>query len=170
MRLNLARSSARVDLQVLWEFADLRRTCRVTTEMNPASISNAIPAIVSSGPPHPIAGGLMPRRYTNPSKRRRPPTRSLTSPASSSLHSVSEALSRLIRDNAPLKSNSQLLLMYGNFQSEMPADGKTGITTWLKNHIGHYGVPSLIRFGPRSRPRVLRKDEFLHWLPMPASD
>lgn len=110
----------------------------------------------------------MPRRYTNSSRRRRTPNRTIDKPASSPVSSVGEALSRLIRDNAPLKSNNQLLLMYGSFQSEMPADGKTGITTWLKNHIGSYGIPSLIRFGPRSRPRVLRKDEFLRWLP--ASD
>lgn len=115
----------------------------------------------------------MPRRYSNQSSRRRRPTpntRSLKATSSSAANSVGQALVRLIRDNAPLKSSNQLLLMYGNFQSEMPADGRTGISTWLSRHIGSYGIPSLIRFGPRSRPRVLRKDEFISWLPVPAGE
>ena len=79
-------------------------------------------------------------------------------------------LPRLIEKNAPLQSSSQLLLMYTHFQSEMPADGKTRISTWLKASIGEYGIPSLIRFGPRSRPRVFRKDEFSAWMPSLATD
>ena len=79
-------------------------------------------------------------------------------------------LPQLIERNAPLQSSSQLLLMYTHFQSEMPADGKTRINTWLKSHIGEYGIPSLIRFGPRSRPRVFRRDEFYNWLPTLATD
>lgn len=79
-------------------------------------------------------------------------------------------LPQLIQANAPLQSSSQLLLMYSHFQSEMPADGKTPITTWLRSHIVSHGLPSLIRFGPRSRPRVFRKDEFVQWLPTPVAE
>ncbi|WP_227498576.1 hypothetical protein [Synechococcus sp. PCC 7336] len=77
---------------------------------------------------------------------------------------------KLIEANAPLQSSNQLLLMYSHFQSEMPTDGKTRITNWLQSHIGKYGLPSLIRFGPRSRPRVFRKDEFRNWLPSLATE
>ena len=74
-------------------------------------------------------------------------------------------LPKLIEDNVPLQSSNQLLLMYSHFQSEMPADGRTPIGTWIKRNMLEHGLPSLIRFGPRSRPRVFRKDEFLGWLP-----
>ncbi|MEM9535933.1 MAG: hypothetical protein AAF268_07870 [Cyanobacteria bacterium P01_A01_bin.3] len=77
----------------------------------------------------------------------------------------STPLPKLIQDNAPLQSSNQLLLMYSHFQSEMPADGRTPIGTWLKRNMLEHGLPSLIRFGPRSRPRVFRKDEFQGWLP-----
>jgi hypothetical protein len=72
-------------------------------------------------------------------------------------------LPKLIQENALLQSRTQLLLMYSSFQAEMPSDGKTGIGTWLQPLIKEYGMPSLVRFGPRSRPQVFRKDEFVDW-------
>lgn len=76
---------------------------------------------------------------------------------------IPNALPRLIQENATLQSRNQLLLMYSSFQTEMPSDGKTGISTWLETHLSQYGMPSLVRFGPRSRPQVLRKDQFADW-------
>ncbi len=77
--------------------------------------------------------------------------------------SVANPLPRLIQENATLQSRNQLLLMYSSFQTEMPTDGKTGVGTWLQIHLSEYGMPSLVRFGPRNRPQVLRKDEFADW-------
>ncbi len=77
--------------------------------------------------------------------------------------SMSSKLQRLIEDDAVLRSPNQLSLMYDSFQSEMPSDGRTGIGTWLRDHLTEYGMPSLVRFGPRSHPQVLRKDEFVEW-------
>lgn len=82
---------------------------------------------------------------------------------SSRSSSIPHSLPRLIQENATLQSRNQLLLMYSSFQTEMPTDGKTGIGTWLETHLSEYGMPSLIRFGPRSRPQVLRRDEFADW-------
>lgn len=75
----------------------------------------------------------------------------------------SQSLLHLIQDNALLQGRSQLQLMYSNFQTEMPCDGSTGIATWLESRLREHGMPSLIRFGPRSRPQVLRRDEFSRW-------
>ncbi|MDX2270518.1 MAG: hypothetical protein NW237_01020 [Cyanobacteriota bacterium] len=72
-------------------------------------------------------------------------------------------LPKLIQENALLQSRSQLLLMYSSFQTEMPSDGKTGIGTWIKSRLNEHGMPSLIRFGPRTRPQVFRRDEFVTW-------
>jgi hypothetical protein len=73
------------------------------------------------------------------------------------------SLPRLIQENALLQSRNQLLLMYSSFQTEMPSDGKTGVGTWLRSRLGEHGMPSLVRFGPRSRPQVYRRDEFAEW-------
>jgi len=72
-------------------------------------------------------------------------------------------LPRMIQENTTLQSRNQLLLMYSSFQTEMPSDGKTKVATWLQTYLSEYGMPSLVRFGPRSRPQVLRKDEFADW-------
>jgi hypothetical protein len=73
-------------------------------------------------------------------------------------------LPKLIQENAVLQSRSQLLLMYSDFQTEMPNDGKTGVGTWLQSRLKEHGMPSLLRFGPRSRPQVFRRDEFSEWI------
>ncbi|MEN9231558.1 MAG: hypothetical protein Q6L68_11670 [Thermostichus sp. DG02_5_bins_236] len=77
---------------------------------------------------------------------------------------TSLSLPKLIQENAVLQSRSQLLLMYSDFQTEMPNDGKTGIGTWLQSRLKEHGMPSLMRFGPRSRPQVFRRDEFSEWI------
>ncbi|MFQ3585909.1 MAG: hypothetical protein SNJ85_13495 [Cyanobacteriota bacterium] len=77
---------------------------------------------------------------------------------------TSLSLPQLIQENAVLQSRSQLLLMYSDFQTEMPNDGKTGIGTWLQSRLKEHGMPSLMRFGPRSRPQVFRRDEFSEWI------
>ncbi len=74
------------------------------------------------------------------------------------------SLPKLIQENAVLQSRSQLLLMYSDFQTEMPNDGKTGVGTWLQSRLKEHGMPSLMRFGPRSRPQVFRRDEFREWI------
>ncbi|MGQ9838689.1 MAG: hypothetical protein ACUVRV_12205 [Cyanobacteriota bacterium] len=74
------------------------------------------------------------------------------------------SLPKLIQENAVLQSCSQLLLMYSDFQTEMPNDGKTGVGTWLQSRLKEHGMPSLMRFGPRSRPQVFRRDEFSDWI------
>ncbi|MEN9201931.1 MAG: hypothetical protein Q6K80_02070 [Thermostichus sp. DG_1_6_bins_120] len=74
------------------------------------------------------------------------------------------SLVQLIQENAVLQSRNQLLLMYSDFQTEMPNDGKTGIGTWLQSRLKEHGMPSLMRFGPRSRPQVFRRDEFSEWI------
>jgi len=74
------------------------------------------------------------------------------------------SLSKLIQENAVLQSRSQLLLMYIDFQTEMPNDGKTGVGTWLRARLKEHGMPSLLRFGPRSCPQVFRRDEFSEWM------
>lgn len=72
-------------------------------------------------------------------------------------------LPQMIQDNATLQSRNQLLLMYSSFQAEMPSDGSTRIGNWIQAHLQQHGLPSLIRFGPRYRPQVLRRDEFIEW-------
>ncbi len=83
--------------------------------------------------------------------------------------STSSVLPRLIQEDATLEARSQLLLMYSSFQTEMPSDGKTGVGTWLRDRLKEYGMPSLVRFGPRSRPKVLRRDEFVDWFQVSLS-
>jgi hypothetical protein len=70
-------------------------------------------------------------------------------------------LPRLLSENAVLSSRQQLLLMYSNFQADMPSG--TPIGTWVQSQLKEHGMPSLLRFGPRHKPQVLRKDEFAPW-------
>ncbi|GAB4214540.1 MAG: hypothetical protein OHK0012_12800 [Synechococcales cyanobacterium] len=73
-------------------------------------------------------------------------------------------LPRLVAENAPLPARQQLLLMYSHFQADMPNDGQTPVATWLQGYVREHGLPSLLRFGPRHKPQVFRKDEFKAWL------
>jgi hypothetical protein len=72
-------------------------------------------------------------------------------------------LTRLIAEDAPLYSNSHLLLMYGPFQAEMPADSEQGVAAWLKECVQKHGIPSLVRFDQRQRAQVFRRDQFQPW-------
>ena len=72
-------------------------------------------------------------------------------------------LTRLIEEDAPLYSNSHLVLMYGPFQAEMPSDSGEGVATWLRKCIGLHGAPSLVRFDQRQRAQVFRRDQFKPW-------
>lgn len=69
-----------------------------------------------------------------------------------------------LRNGAHLSNQSQVLLMYGSFQMEMPSNSSASIAQWLHQVIATHGTPSLMRIGPRSRPRVFRKDEFMQVL------
>ncbi len=69
-----------------------------------------------------------------------------------------------LRNGTHLSNQSQVLLMYGSFQMEMPSNSSTSIAQWLRQVIADHGTPSLMRIGPRSRPRVFRKDEFMQVL------
>ncbi len=69
-----------------------------------------------------------------------------------------------LRNGTYLSNQSQVLLMYGSFQMEMPSNSSASIAQWLRQVIAAHGVPSLMRIGPRSRPRVFRKDEFMQVL------
>lgn len=101
-------------------------------------------------------------RYLNRPKLDTPQQRDRAAQSEKSASALSP-LPRLIQENALLQSRNQLLLMYSSFQTEMPADGKTGIGTWIQGRLHEHGMPSLVRFGPRSRPQVLRRDEFVEW-------
>jgi hypothetical protein len=100
------------------------------------------------------------RTSSRPRDRRRESASKVATPT------TSLSLPKLIQENAVLQSRSQLLLMYSDFQTEMPNDGKTGIGTWLQSRLKEHGMPSLMRFGPRSRPQVFRRDEFSEWIKM----
>jgi len=72
-------------------------------------------------------------------------------------------LTRLIEEDAPLFSNSHLLLMYGPFQAVMPYESGLGVATWLLGCLQQHGLPSLVRFDQRQRAQVFRRDQFQPW-------
>lgn len=72
-------------------------------------------------------------------------------------------LTRLIEEDAPLYSNSHLLLMYGPFQVVMPCDSGQGVASWLRDCLNQHGIPSLVRFDQRQRAQVFRRDQFQPW-------
>jgi hypothetical protein len=102
------------------------------------------------------------RESTNPRPRDR--RRESAKGSKGAVSATHLSLPKLIQENAVLQSRSQLLLMYSDFQTEMPNDGKTGVGTWLQSRLKEHGMPSLLRFGPRSRPQVFRRDEFSEWI------
>lgn len=74
------------------------------------------------------------------------------------------SLAKLIEQDAPLQANSQLLLMYGPFQTEMLPESRQGVASWIKDCLRKHGLPSLVRFDYRRRAQVFRRDEFQPWL------
>jgi hypothetical protein len=73
-------------------------------------------------------------------------------------------LVRLIEQDAPLRGRSQLVLMYGPFQAEMPTEAGEGVATWLKSCLSLHGIPSLVRFDDRRAAQVFRRDQFQPWV------
>lgn len=73
-------------------------------------------------------------------------------------------LVKLIEQDAPLQGRTQLVLMYGPFQAEMPATSGQGVATWLKYCLKQHGIPSLLRFDDRRCAQVFRRDQFQPWL------
>ncbi len=74
------------------------------------------------------------------------------------------SLAKLIEQDAPLQANSQLLLMYGPFQTEMLPEAGQGVASWIKDCLRKHGLPSLVRFDYRRRAQIFRRDEFQPWL------
>lgn len=69
-------------------------------------------------------------------------------------------LATLIEQDAPLKNNSSLVLMYGPFQAEMGSDTTQGVASWIRDCVRKHGLPSLVRFDYRQRAQVFRRDQF----------
>jgi hypothetical protein len=72
-------------------------------------------------------------------------------------------LASLIEQDAPLRSNNTLVLMYDPFQAEMATDSQ-GVASWLRECIHKHGIPSLIRFDYRQKAQIFRRDQFQSWL------
>ncbi len=73
-------------------------------------------------------------------------------------------LARLIEQDAPLKTNCMLVLMYGPFQAEMGSENSQGVASWIRDCVRKHGLPSLVRFDYRQRAQVFRRDQFQPWL------
>jgi hypothetical protein len=80
-----------------------------------------------------------------------------------SAYTAHTALVRLIEQDAPLFGRSQLVLMYGPFQAEMPSEAG-GVATWIKSCLNKHGIPSLVRFDDRRCAQVFRRDQFQPWV------
>lgn len=78
--------------------------------------------------------------------------------------SSSTFLVNLIEQDAPLKTHSTLVLMYGPFQAEMAAENGQGVASWLRDCLHKHGLPSLVRFDYRHRAQIFRRDQFQPWL------
>ena len=74
------------------------------------------------------------------------------------------SLAKLIEQDAPLQTSSQLVLMYGPFQTEMLPEAGQGVASWIKDCLRKHGLPSLVRFDYRRRAQIFRRDEFQPWL------
>ena len=74
------------------------------------------------------------------------------------------SLTKLIEQDSPLQTNSQLVLMYGPFQTEMLPEAGQGVASWIKDCLHKHGLPSLVRFDYRRRAQIFRRDEFQPWL------
>lgn len=74
------------------------------------------------------------------------------------------SLTQLIEQDAPLFTHSQLVLMYGPFQTEMAPEAGQGVASWMKDCIRQHGLPSLVRFDYRRRAQIFRRDQFQPWL------
>ncbi|KAM3101288.1 hypothetical protein ACKFKF_09045 [Phormidesmis sp. 146-12] len=73
-------------------------------------------------------------------------------------------LTKLIEQDSPLQTHSQLVLMYGPFQTEMLPEAGQGVASWIKDCLRKHGLPSLVRFDYRRRAQIFRRDQFQPWL------
>lgn len=90
--------------------------------------------------------------------------RSTHSPRDRADYPPKTSLTRLIEQDAPLFTHSQLVLMYGPFQTEMAPEAGQGVASWMRDCIRKYGLPSLVRFDYRRRAQIFRRDQFQPWL------
>lgn len=111
----------------------------------------------------------MPHKQSSSSRK---PRRESAHPSPRSIHSLRDradyppktSLTRLIEQDAPLFTHSQLVLMYGPFQTEMAPEAGQGVASWMRECIRKYGLPSLVRFDYRRRAQIFRRDQFQPWL------
>ncbi len=119
----------------------------------------------------------MPHRHSHPKssslsrKSDRPESQSETRPSQqweesnrSRPANTKTSLTKLIEQDSPLQTNSQLVLMYGPFQTEMLPEAGQGVASWIKDCLRKHGLPSLVRFDYRRRAQIFRRDEFQPWL------
>ncbi|MFM2428921.1 MAG: hypothetical protein RLZZ511_134 [Cyanobacteriota bacterium] len=109
------------------------------------------------------SGSEKPRLDGNRPERSRP-ERNWVEGRPRSSRPVQTPLLRLIEQDAPLRGRSQLVLMYGPFQTEMSANAGEGVATWLKACLSQHGIPSLVRFDDRRAAQVFRRDQFQPWV------
>lgn len=102
------------------------------------------------------------RSSDQPLRERRNPA--WTELRSQDSHTNHTWLTSLIAEDAPLKTNSTLVLMYGPFQAEMASDNGQGVASWLRDCVRKHGLPSLVRFDYRQRAQIFRRDQFEPWL------
>ncbi len=84
--------------------------------------------------------------------------------AEKSYHPRYPSLTTLIEQDAPLQSQSGLVLMYGPFQAELLPQERQGVASWIQECVRKHGIPSLVRFDYRRRAQVFRRDQFQPWL------
>lgn len=84
--------------------------------------------------------------------------------AKSEVSQPSSELTKLIEHDAPLRSHSGLVLMYGPFQAELAPEQGQGVASWMRDCVRKHGVPSLVRYDYRRRAQVFRRDQFQVWL------
>jgi hypothetical protein len=132
-----------------------RRSPSVSHSANPVGSAHPEPRS-ESAPNRPK------RASASPTRERRSQTWAKTTEADAALDP--NGLSNLIQQDAPLKSNTTLVLMYGPFQTEMVPENGQGVASWLRDCVHKHGIPSLLRFDYRHRAQVFRRDQFQPWL------
>lgn len=98
-----------------------------------------------------------PQRDRTKSQWAEPRTANRTSP-------LQLSLTRLIEQDAPLQTNSVLVLMYGPFQAAMAPEAGQGVASWIRECLRKHGLPSLLRFDYRHRAQIFRRDQFQPWI------
>ncbi len=106
----------------------------------------------------PVQPASSPLPDASPRKRRNPEWDRRWSP-----DFTRSLLASLIEQDAPLRRNNTLVLMYDPFQAEMAANSQ-GVASWLRDCIRKHGIPSLIRFDYRQKAQIFRRDQFQYCL------